>query len=766
MNNNFLEQLIEKSQLGYAYHKIICDKNGDPCNYEYIEANTVFEKYTGLISVDIVGRKVTEVLPNIKSDKVDWIRICGDIAINGGEKEVNRFSDTLKRWYKVNIYSPKKYYFITYIIDISHEMSKISEMKKMVEISEEFLQINEQKIDYEKIVEDFLKMTGAKYASFNLFDEKGKTFSIVSISGKNKILNKVSGMMGFEVRSKKWKLSQAYADKIKTSTITRFNSLGELTSEFLPSPLIVLIEKTFNTGECILIKILRKDIMIGTFNLFMAKGEKFTKDTLAELYAKQLGMFITRKRAEDALADEKILTDAIFQSAPGMIYLYDDQSRLVRWNKKHEGITGYSSSELSKMHIKDWSAGDEESMVVIREGLNRSIKEGFGDGEAKLKKKDGTIIPMYFTASFLYLDGKQYFAGIAIDITERKKKEKEIYYLNYHDQLTGIYNRRFYEEELRRLDTKRNLPISIVMSDVNGLKLINDSFGHYMGDELLKKVAKVIQLGCRADDIFARLGGDEFVILLPRTDAVETDLIIKNITELSLSEKVGSINISISFGFDTKNNMEENTENIFKNAEDHMYRRKLLDGPSIRRKTIKAIINTLYEKNNCEEQHSHRVSELCKCMGEALGLPEYEIEELKSVGLLHDIGKIAIDENILNKQGKLNDYEWKEIKRHPEIGYRILSTLEGMSQMAEYILAHHERWDGKGYPKGLKGQEIPFVSRIITIADAYDAMTSYRSYKKVLSKEDAIQQLQKNAGIQFDSKLVRVFIEKVLEENF
>jgi len=300
------------------------------------------------------------------------------------------------------------------------------------------------------------------------------------------------------------------------------------------------------------------------------------------------------------------------------------------------------------------------------------------------------------------------------------------------------------------------------MGDVNGLKLINDSFGHQMGDELLKKVAQVLNKGCRADDIIARLGGDEFVIILPKTDAFEAEQIIRRINELTLKEKLVSIDISISFGYETKNNGEEKIQDIFKNAEDRMYKKKLFESPSMRSKTITAIINTLHEKNKREEQHSHRVSSICKNMGKTLGLAEREIQELEIVGLLHDIGKIAIDENILNKPGKLTEAEWNEIKRHPEIGYRILNTVNDMSDMSIYVLHHHERWDGMGYPKGLKGEDIPFVSRIICIADAYDAMTSERSYRGALSGDVVIEELQKNSGIQFDPDLVGVFIEKVL----
>ncbi|MBO0589485.1 HD domain-containing phosphohydrolase [Sporosarcina sp. E16_8] len=341
-------------------------------------------------------------------------------------------------------------------------------------------------------------------------------------------------------------------------------------------------------------------------------------------------------------------------------------------------------------------------------------------------------------------------------------QNEEILYLSHHDQLTGLYNRRFFEEKLKRLDTTENLPLTIVVGDINGLKLINDSFGHAMGDELLKKSAEVIKKGCRAEHIVSRTGGDEFVILLPKTEAFEAELIIKRISELLLPEKVGSIDVSISFGYETKNNEEDNIQEVLKKADKHMYNNKLFESPSMKEKTVDIIIKTLHEKNKSLEEHSQRVSKLCERMGEVLGLSTYKIMELKTVGLLHDIGKIAIDENILNKPGKLTDNEWKEIKRHSEIGFRILNTANDMSNMAEYVLSHHERWDGKGYPRGLKGKEIPFESRIIAITDAYDAMTSERAYHRALSSEVAVAELQKNAGIQFDPELVILFIEKAL----
>ncbi|NTV91680.1 MAG: HD-GYP domain-containing protein, partial [Clostridiales bacterium] len=170
----------------------------------------------------------------------------------------------------------------------------------------------------------------------------------------------------------------------------------------------------------------------------------------------------------------------------------------------------------------------------------------------------------------------------------------------------------------------------------------------------------------------------------------------------------------------------------------------------------------LHVKNPREEQHSKRVSEISQNIGRALDFPEIEISKLKAIGLLHDIGKIAIEESILNKPGKLTEDEMNEIRRHPEIGYRILSSSYEMLELTEGILAHHERWDGKGYPKGIKGEEIPRMARIIAVADSFDAMITNRPYRDAYSEDKAAEEIFRNAGKQFDPDIARVFVEKVL----
>lgn len=253
-------------------------------------------------------------------------------------------------------------------------------------------------------------------------------------------------------------------------------------------------------------------------------------------------------------------------------------------------------------------------------------------------------------------------------------------------------------------------------------------------------------------------------MIFPKTTAEQAIEKAEHLNELAKKVQIDSLNLSFALGHCTRTTTQESIADTLKQADDEMYKHKLFESPSLRSKTINTIITTLHEKNKREEQHSLRVSALCEAMGKSLNLPEKDIKELKTVGLLHDIGKIAIDEKILNKPGKLTEEERCSIQRHPEIGYRILCTVSHMSEMADYVLAHHERWDGRGYPCGLKGEEIPLQSRIIAIADTYDAMVSERSYRSPLTKEQAIEELRVNAGTQFDETLIPIFIEKVLKD--
>lgn len=334
----------------------------------------------------------------------------------------------------------------------------------------------------------------------------------------------------------------------------------------------------------------------------------------------------------------------------------------------------------------------------------------------------------------------------------------ELEYHITHDYLTGLYNRSFFDERLKEIDHSAYAPVTIITADVNGLRLANNAFGPECGDNLLKRFSNILR---DVDDIemAARLGGDDFVILMQYTESEQAEQFIDMVRTMCEAVRVNDLPLSVSFGHARRKPPGENIRETLKRAKNRMNRHKLSEVCSARGRIIHTIVQTLHDKNQREEQHSQRVSILSQALGEAMGLSELKQKELMTLGLLHDIGKIAIDEKILNKAGRLDADEYEEIRRHTEIGYRILSSVKEMAELADYVLAHHEHWDGRGYPRGLIGQEIPHMARIIGVVDAYDAMTSDRSYRNAMSDEEAIVELMKHSGTQFDPDIVRVFTE-------
>lgn len=470
----------------------------------------------------------------------------------------------------------------------------------------------------------------------------------------------------------------------------------------------------------------------------------------------------------------------IFDTTPDAFFITSLQSGTIeKANDIFYMLTGFPKEEVigkTAISLGLWD-NPKERQRFIKELKENSQLDNF---EMDIRKKGNTIITVLISAKVMNINGEAYVINVARDISERKKAEEllkssekryrdlaeDIKYLSYHDQLTGLYNRRFYEEELKRLDTERNLPLTLIMADVNGLKLTNDAFGHLAGDKLIKEIAEIFKKNFRQDEIIARIGGDEFIILLPKIDTKEAQEIMSRVNESFRNKQLDNMILSVSFGLATKYEVNKEITEIYIEAEDQMYRTKLIESNNMKNKTIELITRTFNEKNEVEKHHAERVSELCKNTATILGLSKDEVQKFKTAGFLHDIGKAGVDEKILSKQGKLDVNEWLQIKRNPEIGYQLLKSSTEFSHISEFILAHHERWDGKGYPKGLKGEEIPFESRVIAIADAYDAMTNARSYRSPLTSKAAIEELQKNAGTQFDAELVNIFVNKVIKDNF
>jgi len=477
-----------------------------------------------------------------------------------------------------------------------------------------------------------------------------------------------------------------------------------------------------------------------------------------------------RKRSEQALIASEAKHKAMIANISDGIAIID-QNGLIKYKSPNlESWFGWGQKDSLESMI--WAfvhPGDLERIqtefrdLLKRDGLVKTV-------EYRNKCKDGNYMNILLTGVNMLHDAN--IKGVLMnfnDITESKKREEKILYLSYHDVLTGLYNRAFFEEESKRLDNERQLPLSIIMGDINGLKLINDAFGHAEGDKLLVEIAKILSSCCRDGDIVTRTGGDEFCILLPQTSIEVAKTICRRIYKACENYEgktgKGMLYLSISLGYATKTDSGALIENILKDAEEHMYKQKLLESKSLHSSIISSIKTTMFEKSRETEEHEERLVALSKMVGQALDLTDAQLNDLELLSTLHDIGKLSINDQVLNKAGKLTDEEWLEIRKHPEVGYRIALASPELVPIADFILCHHERWDGKGYPQGLIGEKIPLLSRIISVVDSFDAMTQDRPYRKAMPVAAAIDEITKNAGTQFDPEISRIFVEELLRNH-
>ncbi len=343
-----------------------------------------------------------------------------------------------------------------------------------------------------------------------------------------------------------------------------------------------------------------------------------------------------------------------------------------------------------------------------------------------------------------------------------KKSENEIYNMSIRDSLTGLYNRNYFENILNSCMEKGKADFGIVVCDIDGLKLINDALGHSDGDEYLKAAANILKAGFDNNDIIARIGGDEFAVLVK--DATHEMLSMRKKKIIELMNQSNSrdwlMPISMSIGFHTGQGQKDIRE-VFKVADNFMYREKLHHMQSEKNNNIRMLSKLLEARDFITEGHGERMQELSVRLAKTAGISEKDIEDMRLFAQFHDIGKIGIPDRILFKPGKLTDEEMAEMKRHTEIGYRIAEASSDIEHISDWILKHHEWWNGQGYPFNLKGEEIPLQCRILSIVDAFDSMTSNRPYRNALSKETAIEEIIRFRGIQFDPALVDIFVGQI-----
>lgn len=461
-----------------------------------------------------------------------------------------------------------------------------------------------------------------------------------------------------------------------------------------------------------------------------------------------------RKTMEEALRLSENKFSRAFNISPVPMSITTlAEGRFVAVNEALCRVVGYTREEILNRTSLEMGVWDNKA---FRKPLEDKIsqKQPVREMDLFFRKKDGEERIGLLSAEAIEINGEACILSTVQDVTERRTAENEIRYLSTHDPLTCLYNRAYFEKQLKALNKLKQLPISVIIGDINGLKMVNDALGHEQGDRLLKAVASIMDQSCRSTDLVARWGGDEFIILLTNCSHEAACRMMEQIKADCHLQHNLPVETSISLGMATMNHESQDIQSIIIEAEDKMFRRKLLENKSARSAFIISLEKTLWTRSHETREHCQRLQDMALAIGRGMHLPNSELDNLKLLASLHDIGKIAVPNNILDKPGKLSQEEWETIRKHPEIGYRIAVSSPEMAPIAEAILHHHERWDGSGYPLGFKGEEIPLLSRIISIADAYDVMVNGRLYQTAIDPQKAWEEIERCAGTQFDPMLV------------
>ncbi len=878
--------LIENLPDAFAYHQIVTDEEGAPHDYIFLEINNAFEKMTGLERDEVIGKRVTTVLPEIEKSDFDWIGTFGQLALSGKPARFETNSEPLGRWYDVSAYSDEHGYFtavfrdvteskkteqalqeseanyrdlvenINEVVYILDENANITYVSPIVEVISGYTPSELAKMrftdfvypdDLEGRMEQFFKiMSGVNEASeYRFITKDGRIVWVRTAAHPVVRGGRVVGVQGVltditerKQAEEKLKKKEEYLRGILESQrdlVVRINlenrftyvndayckTFGKTREELVGKSFTPLvheedIENTLQAMEKLYVLPYRvymeqRAMTVHGWRWIAWEDSGILNDEGELVEIQGVGRDITtRKQAEEALRYhyefEKMVSEiaSYFINLPadqvdeGIKYALKECGEFFQVERSYLFLISPDGQSLSMTH--EWHKKEVEPQInrlqgvpigkrpwwyaqVIEKGyvyihdVNDMPEEAEAERNEFLKQNITSLlsIPMIANGKVIgslgldAIKNKKAWAEKHITLLkiltklitnalERHWSDEKIRSLSLYDQLTGLYNRHMLEEEMQRLNTGRQLPISIIIADLNGLKLINDTYGHGVGDEMLICAADVLKNSCRKEDIIARWGGDEFVILLPQTRENAAQIIKKRIKDRCRDAYVNDMPVSIALGLSVKENMDKDLLMILKEAEDDMYNQKLVESQSAKSAVLKTLLKALEEKSFETEEHARNMQEMASKIAEKIKLPGSEINRLGLLITLHDIGKIKIAEDILTKTESLTPGEWELMKKHPETGYRIALAAEEFAHVAGDILAHHEHWDGSGYPQGLKGEKIPLLARIVAIADTYEVMSRGRSYKKALTPEEIKAEFKKCAGTQFDPELVEIFL--------
>lgn len=530
-----------------------------------------------------------------------------------------------------------------------------------------------------------------------------------------------------------------------------------------------------------------------------------------------------RKQAEEALKESEAKFKTLFnESADGMLLAEPETRKFAMCNLKICQMLGYSKEELMRMRVDDIHPENDLPFVIeqFEEQVKKIIKVASG---LPVKRKDGSVFYADISTSTIILSGKKYLMGSFRDITDRKKTEEErefllkeiertnkkLEQLSLRDSHTGLYNHRYFMEaiEVEFERARRNdQPLSTMMLDIDYFKSINDVYGHQFGDLILKQFATRLKRLVRRYDVVIRYGGEEFIVISPGTKRADALNLARRILDAlnlyNFGDKKHTVKLKLSIavascpddnvinGMDLMGLTDRILTKVKEGGGNRVYSSldmemekvlsvkestnvKFMEG-KIERLTkranqslveaIFAFAKTIELKDRYTGEHGEKTVQFATSIARQLNLSKYEIELIRQAAILHDLGKIGISEKILLKKGKLTKEEFDEIKKHPQIAADILRPIQFLHPLIPLILHHHERWDGKGYPHGLKGERIPVGARVLALADHYQALISDRPYRKAFPEKEAVKIIKKGSGTQFCPKAVAAFL-KILKKK-
>ncbi|MDR3591686.1 MAG: diguanylate cyclase [Negativicutes bacterium] len=482
---------------------------------------------------------------------------------------------------------------------------------------------------------------------------------------------------------------------------------------------------------------------------------------MLDRFAELASIAVENARKISELENSRRTIEEIFNAASDGIVVNDGETgEILAVNHKMTEMFGYTEEEFKQQGIVliAGPAYHEQALAIIR----KTVREGTQLHERETADRSGRRFTVEINAARAVIDGKVCCLALMRDITVRKQMEIQMEYLRLRDPLTGAYNRAYFETELLRIQLGADQGTGVFVCDVDGLKLINDTLGHRQGDELLRNVADLLRAGIELPDFVARIGGDEFTMIMNGPTKARMEKIDRKIRRKvdAYNKENPHLPLSLSIGWALA---EEGTdiEAAFKTADNNMYRQKMHQSQSIHSSIVRIMMKALEEKDHITEGHADRLGDLMEEMGEILLLPRGIVADLRLLAKFHDIGKVGIPDSILTKPGRLTEDEMAVMRQHCEIGYRIAKSSPNLAPIADWILKHQEHWDGGGYPLGISGEDIPLQCRILGIADAFVAMINDRPYRTAMNVEDALAEIDRCAGKQFDPALARHFIELV-----